>query len=242
MTSPGGPADSAGVPWGGRTLPHTGFEGDDGSRPAGLSQALAEGDDPALVEALRGTRLLVPVAAVAAETGEGVDGLVADKETDMAVVLLDHPDGRTALPVFSSMADLAAFDGSLRPVPVAAERAAEAAVSEQAHLMVLDCASEHAREIRGSMIWALVQRQPWLPAHEDPFVADAVTVATAGVEEVLDHALAAGAQPGELVLELTITPGLTQPELQSVVQRVGEQLATDGEVRARIDGLTFRVR
>ena len=92
MTSPGapggGPADSAGVPWGGRTLPYGGFEGDDGSRPSALEQALTGGDDRALVDALRGCRLLVPVAAVPAETGEGVDGLMADKETDMAVVLL----------------------------------------------------------------------------------------------------------------------------------------------------------
>ena len=62
MTSPGapggGPADSAGVPWGGRTLPYGGFEGDDGSRPPALEQALTSGDDRALVDAL------VPVASL----------------------------------------------------------------------------------------------------------------------------------------------------------------------------------
>lgn len=246
MTSPGapggGPADSAGVPWGGRTLPYGGFEGDDGSRPSALEQALTSGDDRALVDALRGCRLLVPVAAVPTETGEGVDGLMADKETDMAVVLLDNPDGRTALPAFSSMADLAAFDASLRPVPVTAERAAEAAISEQAHLIVLDCSSEHAVEIRPSMLWALVQRQPWLPAHEDPFVADALDAVASEIDEVTGCSPAAGTEPGELVVELTLVPGLTQGQLQAVVQRVGERLANDGELRARIDALTFRVR
>lgn len=242
MTAPGGPTDSAGVPWGGRTLPHGGFEGDDGSRPQALTRALADGGDRELVEALRGTRLLVPVAAVAAQTGEGVDGLTAEKETDMAVVLLDNPDGRTALPAFSSMEDLAAFDASLRPVPVTAERAAEAAISEQAHLIVLDCASEHAVEVRPSMLWALVQRQPWLPPHEDPFVAQALDGAVAGIDEVTGHGVAAGTEAGELVVELEIVPGLGQEQLQSVVQRVGERLAGDGELRARIDALTFRVR
>lgn len=237
-----GPADSAGVPWAGRTLPYGGFEGDDGSRPAALEAALLGSDDRALVEALRGTRVLVPVTAVAADVGEGVAGLAADKETDMAVVLLDNPDGRTALPVFSSMADLAAFDGSMRPVPVTAERAAEAAIAEQAHLVVLDCASEHAVEVRPSMLWALVQRQPWVPAHEDPFVADAVTVAAAGVPEVRDSGVAARQEGGELVVELALVPGLTQAELEEAVQRVGERLAADGELRARVDALTFRVR
>lgn len=235
-------ADSAGVPWGGRTLPSTGFEGDDGSRPAALAEALAGGEDRALVDALRGARLLVPVAAVAAETGEGVDGLPAEKETDMAVVLLDNPDGRTALPVFSSLADLAAFDPSLRPVPVTAERAAEAAISEQAQLMVLDCSSEHAAEIRPSMLWALAQRQPWQPAQDDPFVATAVHEAVRGVPEVTGHDLVAGERSGVLVLELSLVPGLSRDELESVVTGIGERLAADGELRARVDELTFRVR
>ncbi len=236
-----GPADSAGVPWGGRAVPHSGFEGDDGSRDPRLGVVLGSGDDAALVEALRGARLLVPVAAVAAETTEGTGGLVAEKETDMAVVLLDNPDGRTALPVFSSMADLTAFDASLRPVPVTAERAAEAAISEQAQLMVLDCASEHAAEVRSSMLWALVQRQPWLPPHEDPFVARSVAAALSGAPEVLGHDLVAGAEPGELVLSLQIVPGLATEQLQAVVEGVGERLAADGELRARVDALTFRV-
>ncbi len=223
-------------------MPHSGFEGDDGSRDPRLGAALGTGDDAALVEALRGARLLVPVTAVAAETTEGTSGLTAEKETDMAVVLLDNPDGRTALPVFSSAADLAAFDTSLRPVPVTAERAAEAAISEQAQLMVLDCASEHAAEVRSSMLWALVQRQPWLPPHEDPFVARSVAAALSGAPEVLGHDLVAGAEPGELVLSLQIVPGLATEQLQAVVEGVGERLAADGELRARVDALTFRVR
>lgn len=239
---PAGPADSAGVPWGGRAVPHSGFEGDDGSRDPRLGAALAGGQDGELVEALRGARLLVPVTAVAAETTEGALGLTAEKETDMAVVLLDNPDGRTALPVFSSAADLAAFDTSLRPVPVTAERAAEAAISEQAQLMVLDCASEHAVEVRSSMLWALVQRQPWLPAHEDPFVERSVVAALAQAPQVRGHELLAGAERGELVLSLEIAPGLGTEQLQRVVEGVGERLAADGELRARVDGLTFRVR
>lgn len=161
----------------------------------------------------------------------------------MAVVLLEHPDGRTALPVFSSMADLAAFDGSVRPVPVEAARAAQAAVSEQADLMVLDCASEHAFEVRASMVWALAQQRVWLPAHEDPFVAESVARVVATRDEITEHALGAGVPDGQGILQITLTlvPGLVEEQVRSLVTGVAEQLATDGELRARVDGLSFAV-
>ena len=47
---------------------------------------------------------------------------------------------------------------------------------------------------------------------------------------------------GVLVVELTLAPGLATDQVQALATRVGERLATDGELRARIDGLTFRLR
>src|SRR5699024_6996716 len=119
-----------------------GFEGDTGAGSPALLRALTTGGEVDVMRALAGTRLLVPVTAVAGELGEGAGGLVSDMEADMAVALLEHPDGRTALPVFTSMASLADFNSTMRPVPVEASRAAQAAISERADLMVLDCASE----------------------------------------------------------------------------------------------------
>ncbi len=239
----GGPTDSAGVPWSGRSLPDAGFTGDTGAADPALLAAMTGADDATLVPALVGARVLVPVAAVAAEVGEGVEGLHSDKETDMAVVLLDHPDGRTALPVFTSLAALADFDPALRPVPVTAERAAQAAISEGADVVVVDCASPQAREVRRSMMWALAQDQAWLPAHEDPFVQRAVAAACAPHDAVVGHALAEGEPAGEgvLLVELTLRQGLTATEVQTLVTAVAEQMATDGELRARVDGLSFRV-
>lgn len=238
-----GPADSGGVPWAGRAVPDPGFGDDDGSADAALVTALAGGSDAAVMTSLPGARLLVPVAAVAAETAVGVTDLTVEKETDMAVVLLTHPDGRTALPAFTSMAALAAFDPEVRPVPVAAERVAEAAISESADLVVLDCASEQARELRASMVWALAQRRPWLPAHADPFVDDAVRRACADRPEIREVALHADepAADGGLVVELTLAPGLEAEQVQALVTGVAERLATDGELRARVDALAFRV-
>lgn len=237
------PTDSAGVPWQGRSLPTGGFEGDDGAADAGLMRALTTGGEAEVLEHLAAARLLVPVTAVATETREGEHGQTSDKEADMAVLLLEHPDGRTALPVFTSMESLAAFDASVRPVPVEAARAAQAAISESADLMVLDCASEQAFEIRASMVWALAQQRPWLPAHEDPFVEQSVERACAEHPEITGTELVEGIPDGQGVLQvrLTLVPGLQVEEVQALVTAVAEQLATDGELRARVDGLSFAV-
>lgn len=239
----GGATDSAGIPWQGRELPTGDFAGDSGEADPGLARALTGGDERDVMRRLAVARLLVPVTAVATETDESATGHVADTEADMAVVLLEHPDGRTALPAFSSMAALTAFDPSLRPVPVEAPRVAQAAVSEQADLIVLDCASEQAFEVRASMVWALSQQRPWLPAYEDPFVATAIARVCAEHAEVLDHALSAGSPDGEGILQvsLTLVDGLDADGVQQLVTSIAEELATDGELRARIDGLSFAI-
>ncbi|MFA4841680.1 MAG: SseB family protein, partial [Agrococcus sp.] len=69
-STPGGEADSAGRPWAGRSFDHhdTAYAGDDGSAPEGYLdavRALAAGaaGPAAVVDALRGERLLVPLLA-----------------------------------------------------------------------------------------------------------------------------------------------------------------------------------
>ena len=93
------------------------------------------------------------------------------------------------------------------------------------------------------MVWALAQRREWLPAHEDEHVRAAVAAAVRDLPEVRSHALADGpAGQGVLRVELERAPGLTADQVQRVATTVGERLATDGEVRARLDGLAFAVR
>ena len=117
LAGAGGAADSAGQPWAGRSLSgddatiHN-FEDDDGAADAGYLAALAalaagDGDEAAVVASLATARVFVPILATLAEEGEGAGGLHADKQADMALVTLKAPDGRTAMPVFTSAASLA---------------------------------------------------------------------------------------------------------------------------------------
>jgi len=226
-----------------RDLVFTGFEGDDGSAQPGLTAALADGDPAGLMAELATARLLVPIVAEPVDTAVQ-DGLTVDKQTDMAAVTLVAPDGERALPVFSSLHALAAWDPAARPVPVTAARAGQAAVSERCDVVVVDVAGPVTRVLRPSMVWALAQERPWLPPHLDDFVAAGVARAVAEEPDVTSHHVEEGAPAGQGVLGvvLELREGLAGDEVQAVATRVGERLATDGELRARIDGLAFRIR
>ena len=88
---PGGGADSAGVPWHGRSLAPQPFAGDDGEPDPALVAALA-GRTPGgataadVVAALARARVLVPVVAAPrpSEPAPAADGTAADIAADMA--------------------------------------------------------------------------------------------------------------------------------------------------------------
>ena len=234
--------DSAGIPFGGRELTGTGFDGDTGAADPALIAALADpADERALMAVVSAARLLVPIVAEPVSVDESGEHLV-EKQTDMAAVTLVAPDGARALPVFTARDDIVGWDARARPVPVTAARAAQAAVSERCDVMVVDVAGRQPLALRPSMVWALAQQREWLPAHEDPQVADAVADALHDQPDVVAHALSAG-EPGEGVLRvaLTLVPGLDAERIQAVATAIGERLATDGEIRARIDGLAFSI-
>jgi hypothetical protein len=232
------PGDSSGVPWSGRELTGSGFEGDLGAADPGLIAALDDPqDEVALMRAVAQARLLIPIVTVPGEA-EG-----SGRSTDLAVVTLTSPDGQRGFPVFSSLGTLSAWDATARPSPVTSSRAAQSAVTERCDVMLLDCGGEHERVLRPSMVWALAQQRDWLPAHTDPFVSAALLGATADEEDVIGcvgEEDPAGA--GILRVVLSLREGLDAARVQALATRIGERIATDGEARARIDGLSFTLR
>jgi hypothetical protein len=119
----------------------TAFAGDDGSADPGLRAALAAhaeraGTKDAVLAALAGARLLVPIVAVLDE----VDESGGDKSSHMASVSLVQRDGRRGLLAFTGMDSLAAWDASARPVPASAVDVAAAAVVEGAQGVLIDIA------------------------------------------------------------------------------------------------------
>lgn len=241
-------SESSGTPWTGRALRGTGFDDDLGEADIDLIAALDDPqDETALMKAVSRARLLVPIVATPSEVDDSVEPTVEQlaqaRATDMAVVTLTAPDGQRALPVFSSLAALSAWDAAARPSPVTSARAAQAAVFERCDVMLLDLGSQHECVLRPSMLWALAQQREWLPAHTDPFVRQTLSRATADEADVIDcvgESDPVGA--GVLRVVLRLRPGLESAQVQALATRVGEQIAMDGEARARIDGLAFTIR
>jgi SseB protein N-terminal domain len=233
---------SGGPAWSGRELTSAGFEGDVGSADAKLVAALDHpGDETALMAAVAQARLLVPIVATPRRAQDRGEPMVT-RSTEVAVVTLTLSDGQRGFPVFSSLEALSAWDPSARPSPVTGSRAAAAAVAERCEVMLIDLGSAHEWVLRPSMVWALAQQRDWLPAHADPFVARALVRATLEEEDVIactGEGDPAGA--GILHVVLSLRAGLDAAAVQALATRIGERIATDGETRARIDGLSFTI-
>lgn len=123
--------------------PDPGPAEDDGGADPRLVRVLAaydagERSDADVLAALIDARLIVPVTALPVETVVAADGRVHDKSVDMALPVMIGTDGRRALPAFTSVAAMAAWDPAARPVPVPAQRAAQGAVQENCSFLVLD--------------------------------------------------------------------------------------------------------
>lgn len=273
LAGAGGATDSAGQPWAGRSLAGDGatihnFEDDDGAADAGYLAAVAAlaagtGDEAGVVAALATARVFVPIVASLAEEGDAVAGahgteLHGDKQADMALVTLKAPDGRTALPVFTSAENLTAWHPEARPVAVYAARAALSAVAEHAELLVLDPGSAATFVVRRPAVWALAKQHGWVPSYRDQTVADAVAASAAGVRALrrvelrpgggVASAQADGTQlPGggagpELRVVLYLEDGLSAAEVQSLVAGLNEDWARNEAFAERVDSIEIKLQ
>ena len=244
--------DSAGQPWAGRRFSPTAFGDDDGTAPAAVLAALIahrdeSGSAEAVLDSLRGARLMVPLVAHLGESGENEHGLTVDKTQELSIVTVTGPDGRTVLPAFTSVAALGIWRAEARPIPTEAVRVALAAASEGTELVVLDPGSETEFVVRRSAIRALAESSPWVPAHRDPEVAAAVSRGVEAEPAIASVSLQDGdpshrLRGPELMIELTLIPGLSREQLDEVIARVSAAWAAEAVVAERVDSLGLRLR
>jgi hypothetical protein len=268
LAGAGGPADSAGQPWAGRSLAgddariHN-FEDDDGTADAGYLTAVAalqagRGDEAAVVASLATARVFIPIVAQLAEEAEGQDGLQADKQADMALVTLKAADGRTAMPAFTSAEALAAWHPEARPVAVYAARAALSAVSEGAELLVLDPGAAVTFVVRRPAMWALAQQHDWIPSYTDDVLAGEMRRAAAAFPAVrglellpgrgvaartLDGSVVAGGGAGpELQVVLYLADGLDAAGVQQLVAGLQAEWSRNVLFGERVDSMEIKLR
>ncbi|MCL3860098.1 SseB family protein [Actinotalea sp. K2] len=234
----------------GRELPPTSaFAGDDGSADAELSAALVRHAEGAatlrdVVVALSGARVLVPVLAELEVAGHSDLGLDLDKEASTGIVALRAPDGRTALPVFTSTTTLAAWRPDARPVPAQAPRAALSAAQEGWEVLVVDPAGPVTVVVPRPAVRALATGTSWDPAVHGSQVRPEVRRAVVAAVSGTDHVLGVDALPGrraEVAVVLALRPGLDRAALDMVLARVNARLAADDVVTTAVDSIELRL-
>ncbi|GAA1987030.1 SseB family protein [Microbacterium pumilum] len=256
-TDPHAHGDSAGVPWEGRSFEPNSHAGDDGTADARLIAALSAPRDGAavqveVIEAYRTARLLIPLVAEKGDAPESVGepvephGLSVDKTQELSIVTVAAPDGRSVLPVFTSVASMKRWDAVARPVPADGVRTALAASADDTDLIVVDPGSDTEFVIRRPAVWAIAQGQPWEPSHASPEVFAAMHSSIGGELAILDLTLESGDPTGrlrgpELIVRLELIQGLEQAELDAVLGRLARRWAADDRIAVLVDSLTVKL-
>lgn len=219
-----------------KNIPDSAFAEDDGAADPVLAEALTawsqdRGAEPRVLAALPGARLLVPVVAMLGEAETGPDGLRRDKTSDMAVPTLTAPDGRRALPAFTSTGALARWRPDARPVAVRLPQALQAAAQEQAGTVVLDMAGPVTYQLTGRALRDLAEGRTKPPRPlSDGAVTDAVRAVLA-VEPAVRTARLAGGGEADGTLALELDP---DAPARAVAGRVAAALARDPVLREHL--------
>ena len=239
-------SDSAGVPWEGRSFEENAYAEDDGETPEALQAALSENpvDKEALIAALTDSRLLIPLVASLGESEEGPHGKTVDKSADLAIVAVATPDKQTAIPVFSSVAEMQKWRVDARPVPASSQRVALAAASEGHSRVILNPATQ-ALAIRTPALEAIVKSDGWLPPHKDPWVKNwceevAMTHPLISTIDLFDGDPKMDLSHAELLIQLGMRPNVSPEKLKELLTSFTEALRSD-EFNRRVDSIGYRL-
>jgi hypothetical protein len=248
-------ADSAGIPFEGRAFHENAAADDDGSADERLVEAMLRFRSRELgmtevVAALGPARVLVPLVTErgsdSSREGIGAHGLLVDKTQELALVTVAGPDGRSVLPVFSSVDTMRTWNPGARPIPVPAAQAGLAAAADELGAIVLDPGSPTEFALRRTAFEALATGERFLPCFLDERVLDAFLAASAGEPAVRAVQLAPGDPDArldgpELVVQLALESGLDRADLDALLTRLGDAWAASPLILDRVDSIAVRL-
>lgn len=244
--------DSAGTPWAGRHFEQNSFAKDDGSAAPALIEAIRRvrlgsvGPDE-VINQLHDTRVLIPLVTRLGESGTTESGRVVDKSQELSVVSVMAPDGRAALPIFSSAATLVEWNPEARPVPAEGARVALAAAGEQTPLLILDPGSDTEFIVRSEALEYIAMGKHWTPPWMDQRVISAFLEPTNEFVEIRATSLSNGdptgtMQAAELLVEVSLIPGLDAAEVKVVSDELQRRWAADPVIASRVDSVRLRFK
>jgi SseB protein N-terminal domain len=227
------------------------FRADGGGADPAVSAAMAQyaagpGTEHAVLTALAGSRLLVPVVAVRADdlAGDEPPGGSqpapappgSEKASEMAVPAIVGSDGRHALPAFTSLETLQRWQPDARPVPVPAAGVWQSAVQES-QAVIIDIAGPVPLAVEGARLAALASGAPVPQLHEDPDVRAAVAAAAASQPPGLRIRLGPADGDADFTLELVpADPAVAGPVTDQLARTLADEVAVrlGGRVRRGI--------
>ena len=244
-------SDSAGVPFEGRAFHENAAADDDGSADPRLIEAMLrfrgrEFGMTDVVAALGPVRLLVPLVTHRGDEGIGAHGQLVDKTQELALVTVEGPDGRSVLPVFSSVDAMRTWNPDARPIPVPARQAALAAAADELGAIVLDPGAPTEFALRRTGFEALATGARFIPCFSDERVLDAFLAATTGEPAVRAVQLAPGDPDArltgpELIVQLALESGLDRDDLDALLARLGDAWAASSVIATRVDSIAVRL-
>ncbi len=245
-------ADSAGVPWEGRSFESNDFANDDGSARPELLLAIRQfragtNNIEDVIDEIRKSRLLIPLIAQLGEAEVGSNGLVVDKTAELAIVTVKSPDDQDSLVVFSSVSAMGIWNKTARPVPSDAVRIALAAATEMSTRVVLDPGSESEFVIRRPAIAAIAQNLKWLPPHKSETVRQVIQRSLETESDVVSFEMHSGDPNStlsgpELRIELTLKAGLDSSDLREMLDRATVTWSESEDFAKLVDSVEIKLR
>ncbi|HVQ87043.1 MAG TPA: SseB family protein [Actinomycetes bacterium] len=234
----------------GKPLSTSSFADDDGSASADLGDALtayALGTDSALsvLRALASGRVLVPVVAVLEELEElevpeanlstaDRTPLAREKQSSMATVLIEQPNGQRALLAFTSLKSMQAWRADARPVPVTGARAAQSAIAEDASSLLVDIAGPTPFAVTGDELARLAAGVPVEPAEQLESLRREVGELLGRPNGLVDARLEVADPSTRLVL--VVDSGLEAEAYRTLMSFITGQLAGSEQLRRELPG------
>jgi hypothetical protein len=199
-----------------------------------------------VIEAVAESRFLAPLVAEAGDIGFTDEGLKVEKTQELALVYVGGPNGEKAVPIFSNVAAMMAWNSDARPIPVNGLRVAAAVLHDDGGMVVIDAGSETELAINTKTLEAMVSERPWVPAHIDPDVVAAFKNSADGQVFVRGIRLLAGDPDArgienELVVQISLVPNLAQDQMVQQIEQLSNRWMLADVIAERVNSMTVQV-
>jgi hypothetical protein len=199
----------------------------------------------AIIEALRTSRVLVPLLADAGDIGYTPEGKKVEKTQELSIVTVEGPDGLPVALMFSDVEALANWRSDARPVPVEATKVAAWVIDDQMARAVLNPGSASECVIRRGGIVSLLSAEPYAPPVDDERVVREIALAFERQQDVsfVLHSgweLMGGNGP-DVIVEVALPSGLSADQLRERQAQWARVWAESPVLNRFVDGIRLKI-